>query len=212
MGGAILQSSNSASLATAVFIPDTAAKLVPQQSVSWRNIRQLLNNSINSCVHWHGQSMHRSVFGLYWRSWRWPIGDKRQSGVTSERTPTRVVCNNYRPPWRTVWKRRQRERERRRSRHRYVSWSRRVTKWFSINRSQTRRRCCLKATSVSQSSYFVFKAINTCCLSSTTVVCCPFSDINEIDTRHVVSGKHVVRSMMVQLDKKYWLIGIAISW
>lgn len=105
-----------------------------------------------------------------------------------------------------------RERERRRSRHRYVSWSRRVTKWFSINRSQTRRRCCLKATSVSQSSYFVFKAINTCCLSSTTVVCCPFSDINEIDTRHVVSGKHVVRSMMVQLDKKYWLIGIAISW
>jgi len=34
MGGAILESTNSASLATAVLVPDIAAKLVRQQSVS----------------------------------------------------------------------------------------------------------------------------------------------------------------------------------
>jgi len=42
MGATVLESSNSASFVTAVLIPDTAAKLVWQQSVSLRSIRQLL--------------------------------------------------------------------------------------------------------------------------------------------------------------------------
>jgi len=42
MGGVMLESSNSASLAIAVLIPDTAAKHVRQPSVSLRSLRQPL--------------------------------------------------------------------------------------------------------------------------------------------------------------------------
>jgi len=42
MGGAILESSKKASFATIVLMPDTAAQLVRQRSVSLRITRQLL--------------------------------------------------------------------------------------------------------------------------------------------------------------------------
>jgi len=42
MGAATLESSNSTSLAATVLMPDTAAKLVQQPSVSWRSSTQPL--------------------------------------------------------------------------------------------------------------------------------------------------------------------------